>query len=838
MLDVRAAAALPAGWCERIGVTRGRERGAAPGGAWRFAVASATALAATLAPCPAGAVAPTPPPPELIGGSESVATTDGAAAAFFNPAALGLRYPGEAFFSWTHFSGHAEINHGVLSLGGLGVLFTRVKDRSQFYGGALAFGSPRLRLGLVQGVLKSDASSVGDDRIGMLIRPGPALSAGFAVTHLFQPKLDGEIQSRRYEAGIGLRPAARLWRGSPDLADRLTLSADLVIPDDGEWSQSRARFGAELEPLRGLLLRGAVEDHGGWHFGVTLRAPRVAIGAHSASDGAGFQDYRTGSISIHGGEDLSVFAPPSARRVTEIRVAGALADESISGFGLLGGGSSTRSVAPLRDELERARVDPLTRGVLLRIEGVSGMASLEELRPRLRAIRAAGKPIVAWLPYGAGRGDLYLASGCDRIVSTPAADFQQLGLRSERRYYRQLLQSLGLRIDRVSVGRYKSAYRNFSVDSTSDADREVIEHTLDVSQRLFVDSVTAGRHLARETLMPLLDGRRWESSEVARAGLIDSVGYREDALRLLGHLTGLGDHPRAVPLRDRTAARREWPRRSPIAVVYASGGIDLGSSGNDLLTGPFMGATTLIRSLERAFKDRQTRVVVLRVESPGGSALATDLIAHEVDRLRRESGKPLIVSMGSAAASGGYAISLPADLIYCDRFTRTGSIGVVFVKPSLEGFYRRHHVRQDSFERGPAMSMGSIGHDWTAAEQASADSAVMREYRRFVAEVARVRHLPEARVDSIAEGRVWLGDDALERGLVDRIGGLEDAIAEARRRGGIPEGEPIALIEVRRPRPGLLQRWIGGQVREALEREAGGPDFEGFERWDDGEGGP
>ncbi|HTM57880.1 MAG TPA: S49 family peptidase, partial [Candidatus Udaeobacter sp.] len=440
----------------------------------RAAFSGALIALAMLGPARARAVAPTPAPPELITGSESVATTDGAAAAFFNPAGLGVRYPGEAFFSWTRFEGHAEINHGVLAGGGLGVLFTRIKDRSQFFGGALAVGSPRLRLGLVQGVLKTDRSSVGDERLGLLFRPGPALSLGAAVAHLTQPKLDGVIQSRHYDAGIGLRPAARLLPGRPDLADRVTLSADLVIPDDGEWSQSRARFGAELEPVRGFVLRGAVEDHGGWHLGLTLRAPNLAISAHSARDGAGFQDYRTGSVSLHGGEDLSVFAPRTARRIAEIRVAGNLADENIAGFSLLGGGgSSTRAVAPLEAELDRAREDPLTRGVLLRIDGVSGMANLEELRPRLAAIRAAGKPIVAFLPYGAGRGDLYLASACDRIVSTPEADFQQLGLRSERRYYRRLLESLGVRLDRVSIGQYKSAYRNLSVDSTTVADREV-----------------------------------------------------------------------------------------------------------------------------------------------------------------------------------------------------------------------------------------------------------------------------------------------------------------------------------------------------------------------------
>src|SRR5205807_6992601 len=165
-----------------------------------------------------------------------------------------------------------------------------------------------------------------------------------------------------------------------------------------------------------------------------------------------------------------------------------------------------------------------------------------------------------------GRGVLSLASACDRIVTSPEAVWVGLGLRAERRYYRSLLAELGLRLDRTSYGRYKSAYRNFSVDSTPPADREVIEHNLDLAQEMFVSTVSADRRMDRARLLTLLDGRWWPSSELARAGLVDSVGYREDAVRMLGGLCGMGARPRSVDLARTVAARRAWtvPTRIPV----------------------------------------------------------------------------------------------------------------------------------------------------------------------------------------------------------------------------------------------------------------------------------
>jgi protease-4 len=210
------------------------------------------------------------------------------------------------------------------------------------------------------------------------------------------------------------------------------------------------------------------------------------------------------------------------------------------------------------------------------------------------------------------------------------------------------------------------------------------------------------------------------------------------------------------------------------------------------------------------------RAVVLRVDSPGGLSLASGLMAHGVERIRRETKKPIVVSMAGTAASGGYDLACNADWIFANRFTRTGSIGVVFVKPSLEGLYDKLGVHEDAFRRGAWMDGWSPTTDWDERLQGAADSSVARTYERFVSHVARGRKLEREQVLEVAQGRVWLGEAAKARRLVDAIGGLEDAVAEARRRGGVPAGERIRLAEYGRPRPGLVQRLVGQWLRESV----------------------
>jgi protease-4 len=794
------------------------------------------AVIASIALAASARAAPTPELPPTLFGNESVTSTDGASGFLLNPAAGGLHYPGELLLALTDFEPSGRLYRGAYAQGGVGVAASIPRDGTRAFTLGMRGGDDRLRMGLAITRLREDGGGgrATDYKMGALSRPAPWLSLGAVADHLFQPGFLGERLGRVYTAGIGLRPIALLREQAYERGPDVTLTADLMLAEATTPRQARVRIGAQVEVGPGILLRGAVQDHGGFQLGVGLLG--LKMGYHAAAGWDRDHEHRstTHAVSIHRGEDRTILAA-GQRRVASLPLAGVLGDEPLSGFTLLGGAEGTRPVGPIHRQLERALEDPLTRGVLLELRGVGNMAQLEELRPRIARLRAAGKPVVAYLEVGGGRGDLYLAAACTRIVASEEAFFAGLGLRAERRYYRSLLADWGIRIDRTAYGPYKSAWRGFSADSTPPPDRETIERNLDVTQELFVSAVAADRRMERARLLTILDGRYWPSRELVRAGLIDSVGYREDALRMLGRLASLGAKPRTINLGRVPKVERAWTVPQPVAVVYASGAIAPGRSGNDLLMGATMGAETVTHQLERAFRAPGVRAVVLRVESPGGSGIASNLIDHAVQRLKAETRKPVIVSMGSVAGSGGYYISTHGDRIYADRHTRTGSIGVVSLKPSLEGWYEKHRVREDDFDRGRYMRGLSTARDWDRTMQASADSATYDYYRGFVSKVAEGRRLAWAQVDSVARGRVWMGEDAVRHRLVDEIGGLEAAIAEARRRAGVPAGEKIRLVEARRPRAWFLPRMATAALASVWSRSVQMPEAGAFYYLADGE---
>jgi protease-4 len=788
---------------------------------------------------PSAAADPTLTPELLVQGNESVAHPDGPLSLLFNPAALGIRYPSEIGLTWLDPKSGENAIRGSLQMKGFRMSAGGTQDQTTILGLAFAGGQDGFRVGLAsEWIPKNNGGRTADHRLGALSRPSPYFSLGGVVEHLTAPELNGVRLHREYTVGIGIRPLALSRSGAHRGGPRVTFTGDMHMLENDAIDNADYRLGAEIEMVPGLVVRGLYYTRDrGFQLGLSLLGVTAGYHAQSGRDPDGNSVYTTHNASFHTGEDRTVLASRRDARVAAVRVRGDLGDESLSGVTLYGTVGTT-AVGPIHRQLEQALEDPLTRGVLLDVRGVSNMAQLEELRARIGRLRDAGKPVVAFLENGGRRSDLYLAAACDRVVATPEAFFPGLGLRSERRYYRTLLADWGVRLDRTSYGKYKSAFRGFSVDSTPPADRESIEHTLDVVQEQFFDAVTTDRGIERGRLEPVLDGRRWTSEDLRKAGLVDSIGYREDAARILGRLAGLGPRPRAVEISKRQEARREWTRPTRLAVIYAAGAIESGRSGNDLLMGPFMGAETMSRQIEAAFRNPAVEAVVLRVESTGGSSLASDLIHHTVARMKRETKKPLVVSMGGVAASGGYHISVPADRILADRFTVTGSIGVVLVKPSIQRWDAEHQVRNDVFERGRYMRGWSLHRDWDPEIQASADSATFMEYQDFVATVAEARKLSFEEVDEAAQGRVWLGEDALERKLVDQIGGLEDAIREAKLMAKIPEDEKIRIAEYRRPRLPLLQRLVGTAVSETWERSMRMPEPGEMLYWMADEGAP
>lgn len=780
-------------------------------------------LAAGGAPAPARASAPGASLALL--GDETVAGTDDARALFVNPAAIGQRHVSGHWLGYARTVGGEEAYATMAAYRRLGFGYARGLDRSHAYALGFSLGGERFRLGWTSTLRAQAAPRAERDlegQAGLLCRPSPWLSLGGRAANVFEPSVAGARLPREYTLGLGLRPLALARERAHDAGLRWTLLGEVALEEGGSNESARVSAGAAIEPVPGLEVRLMAQGHGAYSAGLTLRGVR---GSGAATQGRvrGERAYESYGLGSHASEERTALTGRRERRVALVRASGLLADQALGG-GLLGGVGG-QPAAGLHRQLERSLEDPLTRGVFLELSGVAGMAQLEELRPRIQRLTQAGKPVVAFLPYGGGRGDLYLASAASRIYASPAAEFMGLGLRVERRYYRRALERFGMRLDRASVGDFKSAYRTYAADSTPRADSVVLQHLLTQRQKLFVNAITAGRGIEESRLLPVLDGREHPPAVLARLGVIDSVGWREQALAELGRLTGLGAKPRTVDLRRVPEARASWATPRRIAVVYAGGAIVEGRSGSSALDGDVMGDQTVAAQLERAFKAPDVEAVVLRIESPGGSASASHSLDHAVERIRREAKKPLVVSMGSLAASGGYFMSLHADRVFANRHTVTGSIGVVLVKPSFEGAYAKLGVRQQDFERGEFMRGLSFARDWGPREQASADSAVRRHYRTFVERVMDGRGLDNMEAYGYAQGRAWMGEDAAQRKLVDGIGGLEAAITEARRLGGVPERERISLLEFHHPRGSFLERMVRGWVRDRLAEAFSLPDL-------------
>ncbi|RMG45828.1 MAG: signal peptide peptidase SppA [Acidobacteria bacterium] len=487
------------------------------------------------------------------------------------------------------------------------------------------------------------------------------------------------------------------------------------------------------------------------------------------------------------------------------------------------------SMRDLLDGLEKASEDHAIEGLLLDIGSPSlGWAQIEELREAIRRFRENGKWATAYLDtageLGGGNGIYLLATACDRIVLAPPGDVGLTGLRIETPFVRGLLDKLGVEPQFGQRKEFKNAVNVFTSRDYTPAHREATERLLDSLFASLVEGVASGRGLTPERVRELIDGGPYTSAEALEAGLVDEVAYRDEVLAKIESDTG-SDDP-LVPLqRYLRSGRPHAAGGHKIAVVYAVGQIALGRS-RKLPTGlRVMGSETMTRALRRAREDRSVEAVVLRVDSPGGSYVASDLIRREVELTKRE--KPVIVSMGNVAASGGYFISMHADRILADTDTLTGSIGVYAGKFVTRRFWRdKLGINFGGIQRGANAEMMSSQEPFDERARARLEALLDRIYDDFVTKAAEGRGMTPEELEPLARGRVWTGRDALERGLVDEIGGLQRAIAVAAERAGIPEGAAIAIEVLPRPQT-FLEALLDGNddtlaalpagAREALD---------------------
>jgi protease IV len=485
----------------------------------------------------------------------------------------------------------------------------------------------------------------------------------------------------------------------------------------------------------------------------------------------------------------------------------------------------------LLDGLRRAAEDDRVRVLVVKVGGSRiGLAKIQELRAAIGDFRRSGKLTVAWAESFGDfvRGNLpyYLATGFDRIYLQPSGTLGLTGVAVEQVFLHNALEKLGVDFETAKRHEYKSAPDQLTESGFTGPAREATARLAESVTEQLAGAIAAGRALSVEQVTSLISRGPFLAPQALAEGLVDGLMYRDQVYDQARKDAGPDATLLYLQRYQRTQSLSDLPRRlgssvqgiAPgqherfVATIYAHGAIRHGRSGRGG-PGGGMGSDTVAAALRAAGADDGARAVVLRVNSPGGSYTASDVIWREVVKLRA-AGKPVVVSMGDVAASGGYFISAPADVIVAQPGTITGSIGVFMGKPVLRELFGRAGVTTDSITDGAgaaSATMFSSSRPFSEAEWARINEWLDMVYADFTQKVASGRRMPAERVHELARGRVWTGADAVANGLADEAGGLREATAIARKRAGLPADAPVRTY----PRLGPLD-----QLRPAESSEA------------------
>ncbi len=475
------------------------------------------------------------------------------------------------------------------------------------------------------------------------------------------------------------------------------------------------------------------------------------------------------------------------------------------------------SVAGLRRQFEQLALDPRVAGLVLKIECTASAATFQSLRQMLLDFRAHRKRLIAYA-NSFGPFQYYLACACDQIIMPPSAEWGVIGLLREYVFFKDAFDQLGIGIDVVNVSPYKSAFDQFARANFTEQSREQAEWLLNAQYDELVRGIAAGRRLSEDRVRELIDSAPLSVRDAVTCGLLDATLYEDELETHLASADATGQ-PARRPKSGRPQpqlglyedARRAllvpWRERDDklIGVVTVEGAIMEGRSQTLPLPLPLpfignriAGSESIVQALRHAAEDEHIAAVILYVDSGGGSALASDLIAREVRRVLAR--KPLVAYMSGVAASGGYYVSALAKAIYAQPLTITGSIGVIGMRPDLQGAQGKLHLHTTPLKRGARADLHSLSMPLNADNRAALAASIQRIYDDFKNIVAEGRHLNAAELEPICGGRVWTGTMARERGLVDELGDFTLAVNKARELAGLPGGLRPRVIAVLPPR--------------------------------------
>ena len=706
--------------------------------------------------------------------SNSVAVSDNALATFFNPAGLGA---GQRSFNF-HYLRASESDFGTddaffisAAKAGFGMEFATGEDGTDFNRHTLSSGiGPSIYWGTGYSWINSDDQAydkLTSWSLGLMFRRR-YLSAGIVARDLNRPHFHGEKLGRTYDFGMAIRPST----------SRVTLSVDARKAEKVKGLDFN--FAVEARPFRWMTLRGSLNNDGSFdiRFGINFR--QVGLGMYNRFDENQEYQRSVGYISL----SQALYTTRHIRRNAFLDV----------------------QMDEIEKTLKVAKRDREIAGALIKIGGSRyGIGRSQELRDAISDFKASGKKVVGYMT-SCSTGNYLLASICDRIVLHPSGEVRLIGLRSETSFYKGVLDKLGIRADLEHIGEYKSASDIFTREEMSEAHRKVQNAILDDLYDQLTQSIADKRSWTQDDVKGLINQGPFTAKQALMHGIVDQLAYRDELKGIVKDLTG--KNCRLVKAREYmgvTEYEYNWEIPLPkIVIIEAEGMMMTGESFTDPFTGTrTMGSATMTRTIRNVRKDSSIKAVVLRIDSGGGLVVAADTIWRELMRLKDV--KPLVVSMGDVAGSGGYYIAAPADVIVAEPGTITGSIGVISGKYSLKGFYDKIGLHKEIIKRGKYTDFYTDYGDYPAEEREIIHAQIQEIYEDFIGKVAQGRGMTKEAVDQIGQGRIWTGKQAKEIGLVDELGGLNLALSIARKKAGLARKE-VQLIRL--PRQGLWEQWL------------------------------
>ncbi len=461
-------------------------------------------------------------------------------------------------------------------------------------------------------------------------------------------------------------------------------------------------------------------------------------------------------------------------------------------------GNTDQSLSNLTQQFSKAKVDNRIKVILLDINMSSvGMGKAEEIRDAIADFRSSGKPVYAYLEYGTDK-EYYIASACDKIYIAPPGELFINGFAADILFFRGSLDKLGIYPDMVQIGKYKTAVETFTRKDMSDANREFVNSLLDDLFNRYVDAIAKARNKSAADVRALIDDAPYSAAKAKELGLIDGAAYHDEIEKELKARLGYkdSDELRMVKGSEYSEVEPETlglDKGERIAVIYATGDIGSGKSNDGPVGDQSIGSDTLSKAINDARDDKSIKAIVIRVDSPGGSGLASDIIWHAIESAKTK--KPVVISMSDVAASGGYYIAAGANKIVAQPSTITGSIGVFAGKPVIKGFYDWLGISNEYVLRGKQAGMFRETEKFTPEERTKFEDLIKHTYYDdFVPKVAKGRNKTAEYIDSIAQGRVWTGAQGKERGLVDEFGGLDRAVEVAKDLAKIPKDKGVHRV--------------------------------------------